>query len=132
MLARGIFFMEGQMAANLKASFRREINRLGRDVVRRTSELASLKGELKMYERVHALLGAEAARGRRAARRLRRGARIDWSSVIERLPNPFTVADVAKRKEAKAKSPVYLRQIVSRWAKQKKVKRVARGKYRKF
>jgi len=117
--------------ANLKASFRREINRLGRDVVRRTSELASLKGELKMYERVHALLGAEAARGRRAARRLRRGARIDWSSVIERLPNPFTVADVAKRKEAKAKSPVYLRQIVSRWAKQKKVKRVARGKYRK-
>jgi hypothetical protein len=51
--------------------------------------------------------------------------------VLQGLPGRFTIGDLAKAADAKGKSPVYLRQIAVRWAKQDKTKRVARGTYQK-
>ena len=56
---------------------------------------------------------------------------MNWDSVLQGLSSRFTIGDIAKAVDGKVKSPVYLRQIAIRWAKQGKTKRVARGKYQK-
>lgn len=122
------------MAQNLITSIRIEIDRFQEEIKRRTSELASLKGELKRHQRVRQLLGGGEGRTRgprRRRRRARRGAPVNWNSVLQGLPNPFTIRDIAKAAGAKKKSPVYLRQIAVRWAKQRKTKRIGRGRYQK-
>jgi hypothetical protein len=44
------------MAVNLIRSVRREIDRLQKEISQRSSDLASLKGELKRYEKAYQLL----------------------------------------------------------------------------
>ncbi len=70
------------MAVDLKVSVRSEINQLKKNIAQRASELASLKGELKRHARVHELLGGQRAR----TRRMRRGPRVDWNSVLGGFP----------------------------------------------
>jgi len=122
------------MPENLTTSVRREINRLQKEIDQSTSQLAALKHELIRHQRVYRLLGggdASAQRPRKRRRRARRTAPVDWNLVLQGLPGRFTVRDLAKTDGAKGKSPVYLRQIAVRWAKQGKTRRVARGKYQK-
>lgn len=122
------------MADNLITSVRTQIDRLKKEIDRKTSELASLNEELGRHQKVYGLLGGtdrRARRRRRAQGRARRIALADWNSVLQKLPNPFTIGDIRKAADAKGKSPVYLRQIAVRWAKEGKTKRVERGRYRK-
>ncbi len=122
------------MANNLSISVRKEIDRLKKEIDQKTSELASLKDELLRHQRVYQLLrGADrrSQRPRRARGRARRAAPTNWNSVLQNLPSRFTIGDIAKAADAKGKSPVYLRQIAVRWAKQGKTKRVERGRYQK-
>jgi len=122
------------MFENLTTSVSREIDRLKKEIGQRTSQLASLKDDLRRHQKVYGLLrGADrtARRPKRPRRRARRTSPVNWNSVLNQLPSRFTISDIAKRNEAKGKAPVYLRQIVVRWAKQGKTKRVARGKYQK-
>jgi len=122
------------MAQNLITSVRTEIDRFQKEIKRRTSELASLKDELTRHQRVYQLLGGKdrrARRPRRGRRRVTKTAPVDWNSVLQKLPSPFVIGDLAKAADAKKKSPVYLRQIAVRWAKQGKTKRIARGNYQK-
>lgn len=122
------------MPENLIASVRREVARLRREISQRTSELASANDELRRHERVYRFLGGTNRRVRRAKkprRRTRRTAAVNWNSVLQNLPSRFTIGDLAKAAATKGKSPVYLRQIAVRWAKQGKTKRVERGRYQK-
>lgn len=123
------------MAENLITSVRREMDRLKKEIGQRTSELASLKEQLRRHQKVYRLLGGSAdrraRRPRKARGRARRTALVDWNFVLDQLPSRFTIGDIAKAGDAKGKSPVYLRQIVARWFKQGKTKRVARGRYEK-
>lgn len=122
------------MSENLTTSVRREIDRLKKEIGQRTSQLASLKDDLRRHQKVYGLLrGADrtARRPRRTRGRARRIAPVNWDSVLQGLPSRFTIGDIAKAVDGKVKSPVYLRQIAIRWAKQGKTKRVARGKYQK-
>lgn len=122
------------MAKNLTTSVKTQIDRLEKEIDRRTSELASLKDELARHQKIYQLLGgadSRARKPRRARGRARRIAPVNWNSVLQKLPNPFAIGDIVKAADAKGKSPVYLRQIAVRWAKQGKTKRIARGNYQK-
>lgn len=116
---------------DLKVSVSRELNRLKREIARKTSEIASLKGELKRHLQVFKFLGG-GPRGRGKSRgRGRKRTMVNWNAVLEGLPHAFSIDDLAKRKGAKTKSRLYLRQVLVRWTKQGKTKRTGRGKYQK-
>ncbi|MBI2360591.1 MAG: hypothetical protein HYV04_17090 [Deltaproteobacteria bacterium] len=119
------------MAIDLRTSLRREVSRLRREIGRRTSELTSLKGELRRHLRVSRLLGADRAGKARTRGRARRRTMVNWNNVLKALPNRFTIDDLAKQGGARSKSRLYLRQVLVRWGKQKKIKRTARAKYQK-
>ena len=127
------------MAVSLSISLRREINQVERDINRRTSELASLKTQLSKLQGVQSLLEGNRARGRgkpRPARRKARTARrrtrvIDWNSVLKALPATFSLDNLAKNSAVIRKPRAYLRQMLSRWVKARKVKRTGRGEYQK-
>lgn len=119
------------MAASLSTLVRREINRIRRDIAQRTSEVASLRSDLRKHQRVLRLLMVERGAQRRATRRARRRAMVDWNGVLRSLPSSFTLDDIAKRPAARGKPRAYLRQIVVRWRKQGKTKRAGRGRYQK-
>ena len=119
------------MASDLKLSVGREIVRLKRSIVKTNSELASLNDELKRDERVYELLSDNRARRRAPRSRARKGRTVDWNSVLKGLPGSFTIGDLAKKIGARGKPNPYLRQVVVRWLKEGKTKRIGRGKYRK-
>jgi hypothetical protein len=120
------------MAINVRGSLRKEINRFRRAIAQKTSEMASLNGDLRRHERALELLENGTTRLRTKPANNRSRTAVNWSSVLGRLPNSFTLKDVNKRPESRGKSPVYLRQIVSKWAKGGKTKRVSLGKYQKI
>lgn len=133
------------MANKVVAAVRSEIGRLNKEIARRESELSSLREELRRHERVYAMLGWEGRparrlpRGRKGERRprkvsgrARRAAAGAGNSILENLPQRFTVADIAKTAPAKGKNPAYARQVAVRWAKRGRTKRVGRGIYQKL
>ncbi len=119
------------MAVDLKVSVRSEINQLKKNITQKTSELTSLKNELRRHERVHKLLGGGRARTRRTRVRGKRAVTVDWNSVLRGLPATFTLNHIARKRALKSKPRVYLRQAVFRWAKQGKIKRIGRRMFRK-
>lgn len=119
------------MPVALTTSVRREISRLRRDIARRTSELVSLNDEIKKHERVLKLLGGDHKVTRRAGLRARGRATINWNLLLKGLPKAFTIDSLSKRNRARTKSRLYLRQVLLRWVKQGKIKRIGRGKYQK-
>ena len=113
------------MSENLTTSVRREIDRLKEEIGQRTSQLASLKDELRRHQKVYGLLrGADrtARKPKRPRRRARRIAPVNWDSVLQGLSSRFTIGDFTKAADAKGKSPVYLRQIAIRWTNRAKPK----------
>ncbi len=119
------------MAVDLKVSVRSEINQLKKNITQKTSELTSLKNELRRHERVYKLLGGGRARTRRPRVRGKRAVTVDWNSVLRGLPATFTLNHIARKRALKSKPRVYLRQAVFRWAKQGKIKRIGRRMFRK-
>ena len=120
------------MVMDAKTILQREINRYRRVIARKASELQSLDKELRRHEQALELLADNRPmRARRKPVKTRRRSQVNWNSVLGRLPNSFTIKDIAGRPELKQKSPVYIRQIVARWAKEGKTKRTAPGKYQK-
>ena len=122
------------MPENLITSVKREIDRFKKEIGRRTSELAALKDELIKHQKAYRLLAGRDTKAQRPGRRrgrARRATPANWDSVLDRLPGRFTIGDIAKAADAGRKSSGYVRQVAVRWAKQKKTKRVGRGKYQK-
>jgi hypothetical protein len=122
------------MPENVITSVRREIGRLKREIGQRTSELAAFKDKLIKHQKAYRLLAGGDTTPQRPGRRrgrARRATPANWDSVLDRLPGRFTIGDIAKAADAGRKSSGYVRQVAVRWAKQKKTKRVGRGKYQK-
>ncbi len=122
------------MPENLITSVRREIDRLKKEIDERSSEVAALKVGLVKHQRAYRLLagsGAKLQRSGKGRSRARRTASVNWNSMLDQLPNRFTVADIAKAAGARGKSSGYVRQVAVRWARQGKTRRVQRGKYQK-
>jgi len=119
------------MALDLKVSVRQQITQLRKKITQKSRELTSLKGELKRHGRVYRLLGGNRGVKRRPKRGSGGKRRVDWKAVLKALPNSFSIGEMAKRGVLRKKSRVYLRQIVVRWTRQGKIKRIGRGKYQK-
>ena len=119
------------MAVNLRASVRSVIKELEKNIDQKASELASLKDELKRHARAHELLGGDRARTRRTRARGKRTVTVDWNSVLKGLPATFTLDHIYRASAVKGKPRGYLRHVVVKWARQRKIKRTGWGRYRK-
>jgi hypothetical protein len=119
------------MPLDLKSVVTRSITELKKTLSERTSELAALKKQLERYEIVRKVLSGDSRGGGVTRRKTQSGRLTDWKAVLKGLPVAFTSKDFMRTAGRKNKSAVYLRQILSRWTKQRRIKRVARGKYRK-
>jgi len=118
------------MAVNLRASVRSVIKELKKNIDQKASELASLKDELKRHARAHELLGGDRARTRRTRARGKRAVTVDWNSVLKGLPATFTLDHIYRASAVKGMPRGYLRHVVTKWAKQRKIKRTGWGRYR--
>ena len=120
------------MAVDVKMSVRTEINRLKKNLTQKSSELVSLKDELRKHERVYKIIaGGRTQRTVRKRGGTKRKATVNWNSVLRGLPRSFTVDNIARETAVGGKPRGYLRQVVARWAKQRKIKRTRRGQYQK-
>ena len=113
------------LVATLTQQATKALTALRQEITQRERELAALKAQAARWQRVL----REPARGVRPAvapsqapppKRLRR----DWSAILQELPTRFTIQDVAQ-KAGKPRGHVYV--YVSRWMKDKKVRRVKEG-----
>jgi hypothetical protein len=118
------------MKLDLKSAVRKSIANLKKAISAKNSEVARLENELKRHETVLQLLNGEGAGRRRTVTKGRSG-RSNLRAVLAELPEKFTSRDFVKAAVRTKKPPVYLRQTLSRWARQGKIKRVQRGKYHK-
>jgi hypothetical protein len=119
------------MGVDLKTAVMKNIDNLKKAISVKASEMAQLESELERHETVLELLGNNGRRERARAGNSRRRGRMTLRDVLARLPEKFTSRDFVKAAVRTRKPSVYLRQTLSRWAKQGKIKRVERGKYHK-
>ncbi len=110
------------MAVNLRASVISVIKELKKIITQKTSEVTSLKNELRRHERVYKLLGGGRARTRRTRARGKRAVTVDWDSVLKGLPATFTLDHIYRASAVKGKPRGYLRHVVGKWARQRKIK----------
>jgi hypothetical protein len=118
------------MGVDLKTAVMRNIEDLRKAISVKASEMAQLESELKRHETVLELLGSNGRDRARGGSSGRRG-RMNLRDVLANLPEKFTSRDFVKAAVRTRKPSVYLRQTLSRWARQGKIKRVERGKYHK-
>jgi predicted nuclease with TOPRIM domain len=126
------------MSVDVRQAVIRNVQEIKKALDEKTSEVARLEKELKRYQSVLELLSENGKALRpevryepaqpNGARRGRRGA---LGEVLTRLPETFTSREFMKAATRTKRSPIYLRQLLSRWAKQGRIKRVQRGKYQK-
>ncbi len=124
---------------DLKVAVRAEIDRLRKDLAAATGRVAALQDEIRRHELVQDMLdgrktGKRSRQGRSGAGALKRGPRgamIDWKAVLATLPDRFTLDSLLAHETAGGKSRVYLRQVVSRWTKEGRIRRIGRGMYEK-
>ncbi|MGH8546790.1 MAG: hypothetical protein ACREX3_24895, partial [Gammaproteobacteria bacterium] len=110
------------MPVDLKSLVTRSIAELKKTLSEKTSELAALKRELERYEAVRQMLSRDGRPAKTTRRKARSGGLTDWKAVLKGLPDTFTSEHFRKTAAGRNKSPVYLRQILSRWTKQRRIK----------
>ena len=113
------------LVATLTQQATKALTALRQEITQRERELAALKAQAARWQRVL----REPARGVRPAVTLPRvppptRPRLDWSAILQELPTRFTTQDVAQ-KTGKPRGHVYV--YVSRWMKDKKVRKVKEG-----
>ena len=113
----------------LLASFQREATKalatLHKEITQRERELTTLKTEAERWQ--SALQGPARRVGPADTPprvRLSKRPRLDWSMVLKELPSRFTTKDIAQ-KTGRPIAHAYT--YVSRWMKDKKVRRVKEG-----
>jgi hypothetical protein len=99
-----------------------------------------LREEIKRHELIYDMLGGKPGTGNRTGRprgsggaqkRGPSGSMIDWNAVFTTLPGEFTLDTMGANKTASEKPRAYLRQVVVRWSKEGRIKRIGRGMYQK-
>jgi hypothetical protein len=95
-----------------------------KSISEKSIEMAQLKEELSLYESILALL-AKKERPQNGGRQ----ERVDLKTVLRSMPGNFTSKDFVAAATSSGISSLYLRQMLTRWTKQGKLKRVQRGKY---
>ena len=126
------------MSVDVREAVIKNVQEIKRELDQKTTEVARLEKELKRYQSVLALLTENSKEQHTAAKDenaqangARRGRRGALGEVLTRLPETFTSREFMKAATRTKRSPIYLRQLLSRWAKQGRIKRVERGRYQK-
>ena len=113
------------------AGFQRQASKtlatLQTEIAQREQELTALKTEASRWQSL--LQGSAGRDGAAAARAPRKGPRrkqrrLDWNAIFKELPLQFTSKDLAQ-KSGKPLAQIYA--LVSRWGKEKKVRKVKDG-----
>jgi hypothetical protein len=120
------------MPVNLRVAVIETMNELRKTISEKSSEVAELKRELERYKSVLTLLSQTKSEDKLRVRNGRRRSGGDLDAVLGRLPTVFRSRDFMRAASRAGKSSVYLRQILSRWARRGKIKRLEKGKYRKL
>ena len=116
------------MLMDLNAAVLKSIDNIKKAISVKAAEIAQLENELKRHEAVLELLGRNRSEKIRSTKSGRRHG-MNLTEILARLPERFTSRDFFNAAVKTKKSPVYLRQTLSRWARQGKIKRLERGKY---
>lgn len=114
------------MAADIRAAVIENIAQIEKSISAKSMEMAHLKEELSIYENILALLTKK--------QRAQNGsgpARMNIEGLLRSMPENFTSKDFVAAAASSGISSFYLRQMLTRWTKQGKLKRVRRGKYHK-
>jgi hypothetical protein len=117
------------------------LKRMSDEIQRRENELKHLAHQAETWRSViggsrHAA-SVRAPRARRArtarpaAKRGRPRSRVSWSEVLASVPQQFGVSEVLKHPGARAKGRAQIYAALGRWLSDKKVKRIATGRYEK-
>jgi len=120
------------MPVDLKPAVARNIAEIKKTLSQKTAELEALQRDLERQEAVRRMLSGDRPTVRRAGRRGRKRTATDWNEVLKSLPTTFSAQDFSKAAGGRNRSAVYLRQILSRLTKRRRLRRVARGRYRKM
>jgi len=120
------------MAVNLKAAIIGNMTEIKKAISEKSSEVAQLERELRRHRTVLALLSQSDPRGNFGNGHRPRRRQVNLRGLLIRLPETFTTKEFVKEGSRIKKPPLYLRQTLSRWAREGKIKRVERGKYQKI
>jgi len=114
------------MAADVKTAVMENMAEIEKAISEKSIEVAKLKEELGVYASILALLTKKAGSSNGG-----RHDRVDMQTVLRSLPDTFTSKDFVAAASMSGISSLYLRQMLTRWTKQGKLKRLRRGKYQK-
>src|SRR5215471_13638184 len=96
-----------------------------KELRRREQELATLKAAAARWQSLlREPAGAKGPAAPTPRKQARRRRRLDWSAILQGLPPRFTTTDLV-RKTGKSPAQVYV--YVSRWMKDKQVRKVKDG-----
>lgn len=119
------------MALDLRAAVIKNMDELKKAISTKSSEVAHLEEELDRYKAMLALLSGN-GRATKARNGRQRRSSADLRAILDRVPDTFTSREFVRAGVRTKRPPIYLRQILSRWAKQGRIKRLERGKYQKI
>jgi hypothetical protein len=114
------------MPADVRTAVMETMAEIEKSISEKSTEVAQLKEELGLYESILALL-AKKERAQNGGRHYR----LDLKTVLRSMPERFTSKDFVASAASSGISSLYLRQMLTRWTRQGKLKRVERGKYHK-
>jgi hypothetical protein len=114
------------MPADVRSVIMENMAELEKSISEKSLEVAQLKEELGLYENILALLSRKERLPNSG-----RQERVDLKTILRSMPENFTSKNFVAAAATSGISSLYLRQMLTRWTKQGKLKRVERGKYHK-
>jgi hypothetical protein len=114
------------MPADVKTAVMENMAEIEKAISEKSIEMAQLKEQLVLYQNILALLAK-----RDGPQNGGRHERVDFKTILRTLPETFTSKDFVAAAAFSGISSLYLRQMLTRWTKQGRLKRLQRGKYHK-
>lgn len=114
------------MPADIKTAVMENVVEIKKAISEKSIEMAQLKEELGLCESILALL-AKKGRPQNGGRQ----DKVDLKTLLRSMPDNFTSKNFVAVAASSGISSLYLRQMLTRWTRQGKLKRLARGKYHK-
>jgi hypothetical protein len=120
------------MGVDLKAAIVGNMSEIKKSISEKSSEVARLERELKRHQTVLTLLSENGRAPNAKTKRRHGGSRGALRAALSRVPETFTTKEFVKEASRTKKPPIYIRQTLSRWAREGKIRRLRRGKYQKI
>lgn len=117
---------KGSRPMNLKTTAKNVLKYLDRGI----GELEVKLADLRAKREAASILDGNGKRGRPAGQ-TNSGTRVDWSAILEAMPQRFAPGDVAKNPAAASKGRAQIYPAIARWLSAGLVRRIEDGNYEK-